>query len=145
MTEVMFHLEVADRLGYACRLLRKACSLQGRVVVSAPAPTLARLDALLWDFDPAAFVPHLRVSGDAEVPPRLADTPIWLVDDPARAPHHQALLNLGDELVPGFESFEKVIELVPDDEAHKLAARRRWKQYAERGYALKTHLARGAS
>lgn len=140
----MFHLEVDDRLGYACRLLRKACAVQGRVVVSAPAPTLARLDALLWDFDPAAFVPHLRVTGGDQVLPRLLDTPIWLVDEVARAPHHEALVNLGDELVPGFESFDKVIEIVPDDEVHKLAARRRWKHYAERGYALKTHVARSA-
>lgn len=142
MTEVMFHLEVDDRLGYACRLLRKACAVRGCVVVNAPAPTLARLDALLWDFDAAAFVPHLRVTGDVQVPPHLLDTPIWLVEDVARAPHHAALVNLGEELVPGFESFDKVIEIVPDDEAEKLAARQRWKHYAERGYALRTHRAR---
>ena len=52
------------------------------------------------------------------------------------------LLNLGDELVPGFESFERVIEIVPEDEVPKQAARRRWKHYADRGYALARHEAR---
>ena len=45
MTEVMFHLNVPDRLGYACRLLRKAHARGAKVVVSAPPATLARLDS----------------------------------------------------------------------------------------------------
>lgn len=138
----MFHLDVDDRLGYACRLLRKACARQVRVVVGGPPAELARLDALLWEFDPASFVPHVRLDANGQVAERLAHTPIWLVDDLARAPHHEVLVNLGDEVLPGFESFDKLIEIVPDDEALKPAARRRWKLYAERGYALQTHLAR---
>lgn len=140
MTEVMFHLNVPDRLAYACRLLRKAHATGARVVVSGPAEELARLDAMLWAFDPTAFVPHLRRAAGADVPARLRETPIWLVEDGIeRTPHHEALVNLGDDLVPGFESFEKVIELVPTDEGPKQAARRRWKHYAERGYRPGRH------
>ena len=102
MTEVMFHLGVDDRLGYACRLLRKACAVDARVVVSGPAPTLAKLDAMLWTFEPTAFVPHVRVAPGAEVPARLRDTPVWLVENVEAAPHHDALVNLGDDLFPGF-------------------------------------------
>lgn len=36
MTEVMFHVRVADRVGYACRLLRKAHARDAKVVVCAP-------------------------------------------------------------------------------------------------------------
>lgn len=142
MTEVMFHLDVPDRLDYACRLLRKAHARGARVVVCAPGPTLSRLDELLWTFEPTAFVPHLHVAPDATVPAALSGTPIWLVERVDQAPHHEVLLNLGDELVPGFESFGRVIELVPADEAPKQAARRRWKHYADRGYALDRHEAR---
>jgi len=73
------------------------------------------------------------------VPARLHETPIWLVERAEQAPHHEVLLNLGDELVAGFESFDRVIEIVPEDEASKQAARRRWKHYADRGYVLKRH------
>lgn len=139
MTEVMFHVNVPDRLGYACRLLRKTSTTRARVVVCGPAPALERLDALLWTFDPAAFIPHLRAVSGVEVPARLAATPIWLVEQVAQAPHHDALVNLGDELVPGFESFAKVIEIVNDEELALQAARRRWKHYAERGYTLRRH------
>ena len=138
----MFHTRVPDRLSYACRLLRKAYLQGAKVVVSAPRATLARLDGLLWTSDPTDFVPHLHVVGDDEVAPRLNATPIWLVEQVARAPHRTTLVNLGDELVPGFESFERVIEIVPDDEAPKQAARLRWRQYADRGYLLKQHEAR---
>lgn len=139
MTEVMFHLDVDDRLGYACRLLRKACARDARVVVAAPPATLARLDELLWTFDEAEFVPHLLATG--EVPARLRETPIWLVEDVTLAPHHDALVNLGDDLVAGFETFERVIEIVPVDDEPKQAARRRWRHYAERGYKLLQHRA----
>jgi len=136
----MFHLRVADRIGYACRLLRKARAHDARVVVCAPSPTLARLDALLWTSDPTSFVPHVRLAPGTENPPRDDPTPIWLVEDVEQAPAaHDVLVNLGDELVAGFEAFARVIEIVPEDKAAKQAARLRWKYYADRGYVLKRH------
>lgn len=142
MTEVMFHLNVADRLGYACRLLRKAYGSGAKVVVTAPPATLARLNVLLWTFEDTDFVPHLHVAAGETVAPRLQHTPIWLVERVEQAPHHDVLLNLGDELVPGFESFDRVIEIVPADAEPKQAARRRWRHYADRGYALSRHEAK---
>ncbi|MDH3460234.1 MAG: DNA polymerase III subunit chi [Burkholderiaceae bacterium] len=139
MTEVMFHLNVADRLRYACRLLRKAQALGAQVVVTAPAPTLARLDSLLWSFEARDFVPHVRVSDRKTIASRLQATPVWLVEHVDDVAHREALLNLGDDLVPGFESFARLIEVVPDDEQAKQAARQRWRHYADRGYALKRH------
>jgi len=139
VTEVMFHLNVPDRLGYACRLLRKAHAQGAKVVVSALPATLSKFDGLLWTFEPTDFVPHVHVLLGGTVPARLHETPIWLVERAEQAPHHEVLLNLGDELVAGFESFDRVIEIVPEDEASKQAARRRWKHYADRGYVLKRH------
>jgi DNA polymerase III subunit chi len=142
MTEVMFHLNVPDRLAYACRLLRKAYARGVKVAVSAPPATLSQLDRLLWTFEATDFVPHLHVAAGAAVAPHQQDTPIWLVANVEQSPHREALLVLGDELVPGFESFERVIEVVPDDDVPRQAARKRWKHYADRGYALQRHMAR---
>lgn len=139
----MFHLGVADRIGYACRLLRKAHAQQAKVIVVAPPSTLAELDALLWTSDPTSFVAHARVAPGAATPPAADPTPIWLVDDVRCAPTHDVLLNLGDELVTGFETFARVIEIVAhDDEPAKQAARRRWRHYADRGYPIRRHEAR---
>ena len=41
--------------------------------------------------------------------------------------------------MPGFESFEKVIEVVTQDDDDKSLARLRWKHYADRGYPLVRH------
>ncbi len=146
MTEIAFHLGAADPLAYACRLLRKALARGATPVVTASPEVLVRLDRLLWTFDPLDFLPHVRVAaGGAEaLAPRLRATPLWLAERPLDAPHHDVLVNLGDDLAPGFESFLRVIEIVPVDEGPRQAARRRWKHYADRGYPLTTHEVKAA-
>jgi DNA polymerase-3 subunit chi len=139
MTEVSFHFNMPDRMGYACRLLRKAVRRGARVVVSAPGEMLARFDKQLWVFEPLDFVPHVLVQPGRAPAARLRDTPVWLSERVREAPHHEVLLNLGDDLVDGFEAFERVIELVSQDGADRQAGRRRWKVYSDRGYAITRH------
>jgi len=139
MTEVSFHFNVPDRLIYACRLLRKATRKGATVAVSAPPDTLAQLDRALWTFDPLEFVPHVRVAPGTAPAPRLRDTPVWLVEQPADATHHDVLLNLGPEPPGGFESFGRVIEIVSTDADDRSSGRERWKHYAGRGYAIQRH------
>ena len=139
MTEVSFHFNVPDRAGYACRLLRKALRSGSTVVVTAPAAELAGLDRLLWTFDPIEFLPHVLQRRGASVPETLRDTPVWLTEQPVDARHHQVLVNLGREVPAGFESYERVIEIVTGDGDDREAARSRWKHYASRGYAIQRH------
>jgi DNA polymerase III subunit chi len=137
MTEVQFHFNVPDRLLYACRLLRKALrSGASGVAVSAPAPTLARLDRALWTFDPQEFIPHVVVRDGQALPTRLERTPIWLVEHAERAAHHPVLVHLGEAPAAGFESFSRLIEIVSADPQERETARARWKHYAGRGYEL---------
>ncbi len=138
MTEVAFHFNAPDKQAYACRLLRKAVAGGARVVVTAPADTLARLDTLLWTFSQTDFIAHARAPGDAEL---LAASPVVLTETPAIAglPHRQVLVNLGTELPGGFEQYERVIEVVSLDEDDRQQARSRWKHYTERGYAIQRH------
>jgi DNA polymerase-3 subunit chi len=139
MTEVSFHFNVPDRLAYTCRLLRKATKQGAQVVVTGPAPLLAQVDRALWTFDPVEFVPHLMARAGVPVPERLGTTPVWLLEDPADARHHDVLVNLGPDAPPGFESFARVLEIVSADEADRAAARQRWKHYAARGYKIDKH------
>ena len=139
MTRVSFHFNVPHRLGYACRLLRKATRQNARVTVTGPAATLAELDRVLWSFDPIEFVPHLLLRAGEPVPGRLQATPVCLAPDLGGALHHDVLLNLGAEAPAGFESFERLVEIVSTDEADRAAARARWKHYAARGYQIDKH------
>lgn len=136
MTEVQFHFNVPDRLGYACRLLRKAVRNGARVAVTAPPATLTRLDRTLWTFDAQDFVPHVLLRGAEPVAPRLRETPIWLVERAEMAAQHPVLVHLGEEPAEGFESFARLIEIVSTDAQERESARRRWKHYAGRGYAI---------
>lgn len=137
MTEVAFHFNAPDKLAYACRLLRKAVGGGARVVVTAPAEDLARLDTLLWTFSQTDFIAHVREPAETRL---LAASPVVLTESPEQAlPHRQVLVNLGDQLPAGFEHFERVIEVVSLDEGDRQQARGRWKQYTERGYTIVRH------
>ena len=137
MTEIAFHFNAPDKVGYACRLLRKAVGTGKRVVVTAEPGVLGELDVALWTFSALDFIPHCR---DAGAPSSLlAASPVVLADSARSAPHHEVLVNLGDAVPDGFEGFERLIEVVTGDEADRAQARRRWKHYAARGYAITRH------
>lgn len=138
--QVDFHSRVADKLGHACRLLRKAVRQGARVQVSGSQPELDALDHALWSFDPQDFVPHLRWRQHGAPPPSLHRTPVWLLDTGAPWPQGVSgptvLVNLGpaapeaDALPP---ELARVIEIVGEDPTEVEAGRRRWRQYVQRG------------
>lgn len=136
MTDVAFHFNVADRLSYACRLLRKAVAASQRVLVVAPADTLHLLDEQLWSFSATDFVPHCRV--DAPEPMR-SQSPVLLAESAQDAPFHDIVLNLGAQVPDGFAAFARVIEVVSLDEEERLQARMRWKTYVAAGVNLVRH------
>ncbi len=138
MTEVEFHFNVGDKLGYSCRLLRKARAGGAKVMVTAEANLLAQLDQMLWTFSSTEFLPHCRNDAD---PATLAATPVLLATSPSDPAFqgclHGVLVNLGQGVPEGFERFERFIELVGSAEDDRRSARQRWKYYKDRGYALK--------
>ena len=120
MTEVAFHFNAPDKLGYACRLLRKAVGTGARVMVTGEAATLRELDVALWTFAPLEFLPHC--DGQA-TPATLAASPVVLAESVRSAPHQQVLVNLGGTVPEGFERFERLIEVVTEQEQDRLEAR----------------------
>ena len=137
MTEVEFHTGVADRLGFACRLLRKAYRRGARVVVTGPSDLLAALDRELWTFDERDFVPHLRLSGASAA--LASRTPIWLVDGDAPAGAPDVLVNLGAKAPADLSRFSRVIEVLSSEPDDENAGRLRWRDYKARGLDIKHH------
>lgn len=135
MTRIDFHSNVADRIAYACRLIRKARAADCRVVLLAQdSSQMQALDEALWRFSDLDFLPHVQ-AGD-----RLAArTPIILTDaDSSELPHHQILINLSGSAPAHFARFERLFEIVSTNDDDKLAARERYVFYKQRGYPL-TH------
>lgn len=135
MTRIDFHSNVPDKIGYACRLVRKARAANCKIVLfTGNRPQLAALDEALWTFSEPDFLPHV-VAGDS----LAAQTPIVLsCDAEVELPHHQILINLSDTAPPHFASFERMFEIVSADDADKSAGRERYRFYQQRGYPL-TH------
>lgn len=135
MTEVTFHFNAPDKLGHACRLLRKAVASGAKVVVTGDSALLRELDVALWTFSQLDFVPHCL--GDASPPAVLAASPVVLAESARGAPHQHVLINLADSVPEGFERFERLIEVVTVQDEDREQGRLRWKHYADRGYAIK--------
>jgi DNA polymerase III subunit chi len=141
--EVAFHTGV-DKFDHACRLLRKAYRQGAKVVVAGDAALLGRLDQALWTFEPLDFVPHARLKRGETAPARLARTPIWLLDAGAVPPHYDVLVNLGPEMVEGWQAFDRVIEIVSAEPDDRSAGWRRWRGYEAQGARINHAVKAGA-
>ncbi len=136
MTTIAFHVNVPDRLGYACRLLRKAVGSGASVVTCAGPEMLQQFDQLLWTFSATDFIPHCLSSATEQ---QLSASPVILASSIESVPHHEVLLNLGQQVPQGFERFERMIELVTTDDEDRKIARRRWKHYSDAEHTMALH------
>ncbi|MBP7485191.1 MAG: DNA polymerase III subunit chi [Aquabacterium sp.] len=140
MGKVEFHHGVPDKIGYACRLLRKAYRSGASVVVTADDATLKTLDKQLWVFEDLEFVPHVLALADKAVPERQWPTPIWLTPDPASAPgERQILVNLGWDIPQPLDRYARLFEVVSTQPDDRQQGRRRWKQYESMGWQIQPH------
>lgn len=142
--KVDFHSGVADKLVAACRFLRKAHDAGATVVVCADRATLDRLDVALWTFEALSFVAHARWKAATAPGAAMSLTPIWLADDARAIDARDLLLNLGPEMVDGWEHFERVVEIVSAEPEDASAGRQRWRQYSARPGLELVHHARTA-
>jgi DNA polymerase-3 subunit chi len=140
---VDFHFNVDHRLQYACRVTRKARAAGKTVLAYAREPDrLARFDAALWTFSALDFLPHVYADS-----PLATDTPIVLTLSARAAPQRDVLLNLDDDTPEDFGTwfaqFERVIEVVSQDDAERLQARNRVAAYRAAGIEPTMHKVQG--
>ena len=143
MTSIDFYFNAGDRLEVACRLAGKALQQKNRVLIYAPQAEVAqRIDRLLWTAQAVSFIPHCAAR-DA----LAAETPVLITTDDEPPAHAcEVLLNLSAECPPFFERHERLLEVVSQDDAERLAGRARFKFYRDRGYQIRNHdLAKGAA
>lgn len=139
MTRIDFHSNVADKLAYTCRLIRKAHAANCKAVVFHTDPAiLRRLDEVLWTFTEADFLPHVMMNH-----PLAPVTPIVLTDDTSiPCPHYELLINLTAITPENFSAFQRMIEIISDDEGDKQIGRERYRQYQQQGYNLSHSVAK---
>ncbi len=138
MTRIDFYLLASadphSRRVTACKLVEKAFRQGHRIYLSTASDEETQiLDELLWTFRQGSFVAHEPWPGAS------AEAPVLVGHGAAPETLKDVLVNLSPEIPPGFERFERVAELVDQDEAVKLAGRRRYKSYQAQGYVIQTH------
>lgn len=134
MAEVGFYHLLTTPLERALpRLLERALGQGSRVVVQAGSPERVEyLNALLWTYDEAGFLPHGSArDGNA------AAQPIWLTDG-AENPNGASILFLVDGVAADdLSGFSRCIDLFDGSNPDAVAAARdRWRTASTAGHAL---------
>ena len=115
-----------------CQLCQKAYeSNQMTLLLTKSQQQTEHLDRQLWVFKDDSFIPHDAQESDD------FRSPILINDDPAQSNDRQLLINLADTIPANFAQYERVIELVTED--NKQLAREHYSYYKERGYPLSHH------
>jgi DNA polymerase III subunit chi len=138
MTRVGFYViqsgEPGERLSVAMRLTDKAFQQGHRIYINAADREQAQaLNEQLWQFRRESFLPH-GLNGEEDSESTIA---IGWGQDPGA--HCDLLINLQLDVPPFFSRFQRVAEVVTQDEASLAALRASWKFYKERGYQLEKH------
>ncbi len=139
MTRIDFYIvdsdDPASRNLVACRLAEKAYSLEHRIYIhTANQSEATDLDELLWTYRAGSFVPHQR-----DATPSEQDCPVLIGHTDAPESINQVLINLDSAVPMFFSRFERVVEIVTQEETMRQQARERFKFYRDRGYDLHTH------
>jgi DNA polymerase-3 subunit chi len=133
VTRIDFYQLNPDRHRFeqvVCQLCQKAFDNKQRTLLLTRDEQQSRqLDQRLWTWRDDSFLPH-----DCEEVEGLV-TPILIHDNPEPRGDRQILINLSASVPEFFAQFERVFELVTED--NRAQARQHYSYYKERGYPLR--------
>jgi DNA polymerase-3 subunit chi len=119
----------------ACRLCEKAWQQGMQIYIHADSESQAlQLDELLWTFRDGSFVPHCLTTDTA-----AAVTPVAIGWSDAPQQQRQVLVNLAQTVPPFYTRFERLAEIVNQEESIKSAGRERFTFYRQQNHELHHH------
>ncbi len=120
MTQIDFYFNVADKYKLAASLSQKAQAQAARMFLFTPDETATKqVETALWSFQQTSFVAHCR-SRHA-----LAPETLTIVDHESEVlVHDEILLNLCSDYPAFFSRFQRLIEVVGNEESDKVAVGR---------------------
>lgn len=135
MTRIDFYLKAAIKLEVARKLIAKAFKSGCCIFVYTRDQGRAReLDDYLWISPHLSFLPHV-VSGH----PLTSKSPVLIGDEPNLIQRSDVLINFEHEVPENFSRFERVLEIVTEEQVDIETARSRFRYYKERGYLIDVH------
>ena len=117
---------------FACKLAEKVQRMGMHVLIAVDSEADAHLlDELLWTFKPESFVPHQLIDGN-----KAASVEITFSEQ--AGDHQGLLLNLSNTIPAWFSRFERVSEVVIQEQQMLATSRERYSFYKSRGYPIET-------
>ena len=137
LTQIDFYILPEDQrfdpLHYTCRLIEKVYRLGHEIYVYCrDEKQSTKVDEMLWQMDPASFIPHNQLSEQSR-------SPILLGCDHPPDHHGEVMVNLAGDIPNFFSRFRRVAEIVPGNPEYRTKSRQNYLFYKERGYPLNTH------
>jgi len=135
MTRIEFRTNIADKINYTCRWVRKALSQApdvSIVILAEDSRQLTALDRALWTFSDIDFLPHAVLGASLASRSRVVLTDNGEMD----LPESHILVNLSKMVPVSYSRFDRLLELVSTDAIDVEAGRKRYVHYRDRGYVL---------
>jgi DNA polymerase-3 subunit chi len=134
MTQIDFYIlanqDVASRLLFACRLAEKALYSQCKVGIYCNGKEeMLAIDELLWTFSEASFVPH-------EIYSQENSAPVVIYCDQQEPNEFDVLINISTQRPQYFSRYNRVLEIVIQDDNVLKNTRSNYKYYKDRGYKI---------
>jgi DNA polymerase-3 subunit chi len=141
MTRVDFYLLPTstphERRVLACKLAEKAWRQGMNVYLHTPSETeTGIMDNLLWTFRQGSFIPHEKTSAP---PAEREDMAVLVGHAGPPESFRDLVINLSLDTPPLFAQYQRVAELVDEDETIRAEGRKRYLAYKQQGCALETH------
>jgi len=126
-----------ERRVLACKLTEKAWRQGVNIYIhtSSEAET-SIVNDLLWTFRQGSFIPHEKAS--ASLADR-EDMSVLIGHGNPPENFRDLVVNLSNDIPPLFEEFQRVAELVDQDESIRAEGRKRYHAYKQQGCQLETH------
>lgn len=95
--------------------------------------TSTRMDELLWTYNDLSFIPH------ALAPSTEQGLQVLIGHDSEPPEPYEFLINLSNEIPSFLERFERMAEVLDQEEAILVAGRKRYQIYRNQNYNLDYH------
>ena len=134
MTAATFYTGVKNQNRFLRRWLEADVLARGEnaLVYTGDDERASELDLFLWTANESDFLPHALCESQwaAKTPIVLAAAP------PPDDMERNVLINLAPDLPPFLDRFERLVELVGDDEASKRRGRAHYRRLRDDGHAV---------
>ena len=140
MTEVDFHIlaqqNEQERMFYTCRLINKIFKQSlNIIVVCNDSEHVKQLSNLLWHFKEDAFIPHeIEFAEKSSIQFIIIEKDYEQLHD-----FHDVCINLSSEVPSYFGQFNRLLEVVCQNEQVLASTREHYRFYQSRGYPIIQH------